>query len=357
MTTGNRTLYAYWKINNYYLDLNLGLDGASYTGSRIKVNLTVGGSNKGYISDYWTVHPYGTSWSINGLQIDGVNLSYTASGTVGASTTYIPINFYTLTIARNNTSYGTTSASSVIVKDGTSYWTSGATLTLGDGRKVTASPTAATGYSTSFSSWSPSSAMISGGARTVTANFSRTGNTYYVAYNGNGNTGGSTATSTHRYGTASALRANGFVKNYTMSYGSKTLRWTFKNWNRNSAGTSTSYSNGQSVTNLATSGTVTLYAQWTLNKTGKVTATGNSLNIRKGPGAGYSNIGVNYDGYNRFAKTNATATITNCAYVNYGSSGVLWVYITVPTVYTKNNVDYEDGTRSGWVSSEYINLN
>ena len=354
---GSFTLTAQWKVNNYYLDLNTYLDGASYGSSRIKVNLTVGGSNKGYISDYYTAHPYGTSWSINGLQIDGVTLSYTASGTVGASTTYIPINFYTLTIARNNTSYGTTSASSVIVRDGTSYWTSGATLTLGDGRKVTASPTAATGYSTSFSSWSPSSAMISGGARTVTANFSRTGNTYYVAYNGNGATGGSTATSTHRYGTASALRANGFVKNYTMSYGSKTLRWTFKNWNRNSAGTSTSYSNGQSVTNLATSGTVTLYAQWTLNKTGKVTATGNSLNIRKGPGAGYSNIGVNYDGYNRFAKTNATATITNCAYVNYGSSGVLWVYITVPTVYTKNNVDYEDGTRSGWVSSEYINLN
>ena len=357
MTTGNRTLYAYWKINNYYLDLNLGLDGASYTGSRIKVNLTVGGSNKGYISDYWTTHPYGTSWSINGLQIDGVNLSYTASGTVGASTTYIPINFYTLTIARNNTSYGTTSASSVIVRDGTSYWTSGATLTLGDGRTVTASPTAATGYSTSFSSWSPSSAMISGGPRTVTANFSRTGNTYYVAYNGNGNTGGSTATSTHRYGTASALRANGFVKNYTMGYGSKTLSWTFKNWNRNSAGTSTSYSNRQSVTNLATSGTVTLYAQWSLSKTGKVTATANSLNMRTGPGTGYSNIGVNYDGYNRFAKTNATATITNCAYVNYGSSGVLWVYITVPTVYYKNNADYEDGTRSGWVSSEYINLN
>ena len=356
-TAANHTLYAQWTINSYYLDLNIGLDGANYTGSRIKVNLTVGGSNKGYISDYWTVHPYGTSWSINGLQIDGVTLSYTASGTVGASTTYIPINFYTLTIARNNTSYGTTSASSVIVKDGTSYWTSGATLTLGDGRKVTASPTAATGYSTSFSSWSPSSAMISGGARTVTANFSRTGNTYYVAYNGNGNTGGSTATSTHRYGTASALRANGFVKNYTMSYGSKTLRWTFKNWNRNSAGTSTSYSNGQSVTNLATSGTVTLYAQWTLSKTGKVTATGNSLNMRTGPGTGYNNIGVNYNGYNRFAKTNATATITNCAYANYGSSGVLWVYITVPTVYAINHVDYEDGTRSGWVSSEYINLN
>lgn len=357
MPAGGATYYAHWTKNNYYLDLNTYLDGASYGGSRVKVNLTVGGSNKGYVSDYYTTHPYGTSWSINGLQIDGVTLSYTASGTVGASTTYIPINFYTLTIARNNTSYGTTSASSVIVRDGTSYWTSGATLTLGDGRKVTASPTAATGYSTSFSSWSPSRAMISGGARTVTANFSRTGNTYYVAYNGNGNTGGSTATSTHRYGTASNLRANGFVKNYRMSYGSKTLSWTFRNWNRNSSGTSTSYSNRQSVTNLATSGTVTLYAQWSLSKTGKVTATANSLNMRKGPGTGYSNIGVDYNGYNRYAKTNATATITNCAYVNYGSSGVLWVYITVPTVYYKNNADYEDGTRSGWVSSEYINLN
>ena len=344
-------------INSYYVDLNLFLDGASYgSSSRVTANLTVGGSNKGYVSDYYTTHPYGTSWSINGVRVDGTTIPYSRSGTVGTSTVNIRIDFYTLTIARNSTSYGTVSASSLITLSGTSYSTSGSTLRMSDGRTVTASPTSATGYSTSFSSWSPSSATMNT-TRTVTANFSRTGNTYYVAYNGNGATGGSTATSTHRYGTASALRANGFVKNYTMSYGSKTLRWTFKNWNRNSAGTSTSYSNGQSVTNLATSGTVTLYAQWTLNKTGKVTATGNSLNIRKGPGAGYSNIGVNYDGYNRFAKTNATATITNCAYVNYGSSGVLWVYITVPTVYTKNNVDYEDGTRSGWVSSEYINLN
>ena len=344
-------------INSYYVDLNLFLDGASYgSSSRVTANLTVGGSNKGYVSDYYTTHPYGTSWSINGVRVDGTTIPYSRSGTVGTSTVNIRIDFYTLTIARNSTSYGTVSASSLITLSGTSYSTSGSTLRMSDGRTVTASPTSATGYSTSFSSWSPSSATMNT-TRTVTANFSRTGNTYYVAYNGNGATGGSTATSTHRYGTASALRANGFVKNYTMSYGSKTLRWTFKNWNRNSAGTSTSYSNGQSVTNLATSGTVTLYAQWTLNKTGKVTATGNSLNIRKGPGAGYSNIGVNYDGYNRFAKTNATATITNCAYVNYGSSGVLWVYITVPTVYTKNNVDYEDGKRSGGVSSENINLN
>ena len=181
------------------------------------------------------------------------------------------------------------------------------------------------------------------------------GNTYYVAYNGNGATGGSTATSTHTYGTARALTANGFTKGYKMGYGSKTLSYTFKNWNTNSSGTGTSYSNGQSVTNLATSGTVTLYAQWTLSKTGIVTATGNSLNMRTGPGSGYANIGT--DGYNRYAKTNATATITNCAYENYGSSGTLWVYVTVPCVRTVNGTDYDDGTKSGWVSSDYINLN
>ena len=339
-------------INSYYLDLNLGLDGASYTGSRIKVNLTVGGSNKGYISDYWTVHPYGTSWSINGLQIDGVNLSYTASGTVGASTTYIPMNFYTLTIARNNTSYGTTSASSVIVKDGTSYWTSGATLTLGDGRTVTASPTAATGYSTSFSSWSPSSAMISGGARTVTANFSRTGNTYYVAYNGNGATGGSTATSTHRYGTASNLRANGFVKNWPNG-GGGTIRWSFRNWNRNAAGTSTSYSNRQSVLNLATSGTVTLYAQWSFNNATGVMGGSNDVNMRTGPGSGYANIGGST--WPTYAVRGANCTITNAAYQNYGSSGTLWLYVTCAA--RNLQVDTALGTKTGWVSGDYVRIN
>ena len=37
-------------------------------------------------------------------------------------------------------------------------------------------------------------------------------NTYTVVYNGNGNTGGSTASSSHTYGVAKALTANGFTK-------------------------------------------------------------------------------------------------------------------------------------------------
>lgn len=82
-----------------------------------------------------------------------------------------------------------------------------------------------------------------------------TGNTYYVQFNGNGNTGGSTAKETFTYGTAKALTANGFTK----------TGYTFYRWSRNADGSGTTYTNGQSVSNLATSGTVNVYAQWTPN--------------------------------------------------------------------------------------------
>ena len=339
-------------INSYYVDLNIFLDGASYgSSSRVTANLTVGGVNKGYVSDYWTAHPYGTSWSINGVRVDGTTIPYSRSGTVGTSTVDIRIDFYTLTIARNSTSYGTVSASSLITLSGTSYSTSGSTLRMSDGRTVTASPTAATGYSTSFSSWSPSSATMNT-ARTVTANFSRTGNTYYVAYNGNGATGGSTATSTHRYGTASNLRANGFVKNWPNG-GGGTIRWSFRNWNRNAAGTSTSYSNGQSVLNLATSGTVTLYAQWTFNNATGVMGGSNDVNMRTGPGSGYANIGGST--WPTYAVRGANCTITNAAYQNYGSSGTLWLYVTCAA--RNLQVDTALGTKTGWVSGDFVRIN
>ena len=84
-----------------------------------------------------------------------------------------------------------------------------------------------------------------------------TGNTWYVAFNGNGHTGGSTATETFTYGTAKALTANGFTR----------TGYQFNGWNTNAAGTGTNYSNGQSVSNLTTTnkGTVNLYAKWLAN--------------------------------------------------------------------------------------------
>ena len=80
---------------------------------------------------------------------------------------------------------------------------------------------------------------------------------YTVKYNGNGNTGGSTASSSHTYGTAKALTANGFTK----------TGHTFAGWATSANGVVV-YANKESVSNLtATNGaTVNLYAAWNPNQ-------------------------------------------------------------------------------------------
>ena len=95
---------------------------------------------------------------------------------------------------------------------------------------------------------------------------------YTVSYNGNGATGGSTASSSHVYDAARSLTANGFRRSYTLtgdaqggSAGVKRLdcTWGWKSWNERADGTGSSYGNKASVKNLrATTGTTNLYAQW-----------------------------------------------------------------------------------------------
>lgn len=84
-----------------------------------------------------------------------------------------------------------------------------------------------------------------------------TANTYSVAYNGNGSTSGSMSNSSHTYDTAKALTANAYKK----------TGYSFNGWNTKADGTGTAYANQASVKNLTTTngGTVTLYAQWTIN--------------------------------------------------------------------------------------------
>jgi uncharacterized repeat protein (TIGR02543 family) len=83
-----------------------------------------------------------------------------------------------------------------------------------------------------------------------------TANTYTVAYNGNGSTGGSTTSSSHTYDVDKALTSNGFTK----------TGYTFSGWATSTTG-AVVYTDGQSVTNLAeeNGATVTLYAKWTAN--------------------------------------------------------------------------------------------
>lgn len=98
-------------------------------------------------------------------------------------------------------------------------------------------------------------------------------NTYTVNFNGNGATGGSTASQNFVYDTAQNLNSNGFQQKYTVTYDlndgsaatSAVATSGFSGWNTKANGSGTSYSNGQSVKNLTSTnnGSVTLYAQWT----------------------------------------------------------------------------------------------
>ena len=77
-------------------------------------------------------------------------------------------------------------------------------------------------------------------------------NTYTVSYNANGGSGSMAAT-THTYDQAANLRANAF---------SRSGGYIFWGWSTNPSASDPSYLNSASVTNLAASGNVTLYAIW-----------------------------------------------------------------------------------------------
>lgn len=80
-----------------------------------------------------------------------------------------------------------------------------------------------------------------------------TPNTYTVSYDGNGATGGTTASSTHTYDSSKTLSANGFYK----------TGYDFSGWALSANG-SKAYGDQQSVLNLTAvdGGRITLYAVW-----------------------------------------------------------------------------------------------
>ncbi len=112
--------------------------------------------------------------------------------------------------------------------------------------------------------WSDSSAAVSSeyfsnlqqGAETVTLYATWDGNPYTVVFNGNGATSGSMANQSFVYGTYQNLTANAYSR----------TGYTFMGWSRSRTAVRPTYTDGQSVGNLATSGTVTLYAVWDANE-------------------------------------------------------------------------------------------
>ena len=97
--------------------------------------------------------------------------------------------------------------------------------------------------------------------------------TYTVSYNGNGATSGETASSSHTYDVAKALTANGFKREFIVTFDynysgatatTATAVSNFNGWAKTETGAA-EYSDGASVTNLSSTDgdTVILYAIWT----------------------------------------------------------------------------------------------
>lgn len=111
----------------------------------------------------------------------------------------------------------------------------------------------------STSTWTECSGAVTKYTNTWTMSRDRTitayadPNTYTIKYNGNGNTGGSTASSTHTYDSSKALTTNGFTK----------TGYVFQGWATSASGPVV-YTDGQSVKNItSTNGDViNLYAVW-----------------------------------------------------------------------------------------------
>lgn len=136
-------------------------------------------------------------------------------------------------------------------------------------------------------------------------------NSYTIAFNGNGNTGGNTSSMTMKFDVAKNLNKNGYTR----------TGYTFSKWNTKANGSGTNYTNQQSVKNLTTvnGGIFYLYAQWTPNTytikfngngatSGSTASMSMTYDVAKNLTAnGFKKTGYIFDGWN----TNSSGTGTN----------------------------------------------
>ena len=365
--TKDITLYAKWNIKQYKIDLNFNVDGTPYyTGyeDRIYVKLRIAGVDTSYVKDFGSSYNYGTKWEIIGLKLDNVEIPYTASGTLGAENLNLMVYFYTITFNVNNGNYGKVSPTSLIVpNNNTKYTTSSNTLTLGDGRKVTATVTNLSGYTTIFTNWTikkgtTSEATTNGtitGTTTITANFNRTANTYTVKFDSNGGNTVNPSSITKKFG----------EKLGTLPTTSRT-GYTFAGW-------FTSATGGTQITadtTMPVNG-ATYYAHWNITQyTLTVNPNGGTWNNTTGNSTFKQNYGTtktisnptvapkgytitfNTNGGSTIASQTSTKSFTNWSLSGAGSlSGTTFTFgagnTTLTANYKNNSITLPTPTKTG----------
>ena len=179
------------------------------------------------------------------------------------------------------------------------------------GKSVTISAASKTGYT--FASWSGAAAdtgilasatsastTLTIPSRDVAYEATYTPNTYTVKFNANAPTyQGSMPVEAFTYDVSKALTANAFTRN----------GWTFLGWAESADATTAKYTNGQSVKNLAASGTKNLYAvwdpqgvqlweggpYWAKNNLGATTPQGAGYYFMWGDTVGYKRVGSSWN--------------------------------------------------------------
>jgi len=175
--------------------------------------------------------------------------------------------------------------------------------------------------------------VVSGGLYTPTADVTFgaiwSANTYTISYNGNGNTGGSTASGSYTTGgSAYTIAANGFTR----------TGHTFAGWNTAANGTGTSYTAG--VSTYSTLANLVLYAQWTaVSYTITWSPNGGSVTPTSNSGAYGSSVTAPTPTLtgNTFLYWRDGTTDLN--YANQLSAGGSWTIIGSTTFYARWSVD------------------
>ncbi|MCR4853834.1 MAG: InlB B-repeat-containing protein, partial [Prevotella sp.] len=169
---------------------------------------------------------------------------------------------------------------------------------------------------------------------------------YYVAFDGNGATGGEMSNQRFEYDKATALTANGFTR----------TGYTFAGWSTTANG-EVAYADQESVQNLTTTGdaTITLYAQWTpitynitYNLAGGTVATANPTTYTIESEAitlvAPTRTGCTFDGWTGTGLDASTTDVT----IAKGSTGdrsytATWTLIPYAITYNLNGGTNADG--------------
>lgn len=262
MSTGASSAKVYVEITSATFNQSTGVTTLVYNRG---INVQSGdfyGSNVdygGWSGYYGSVQLYGSGWYAytNGISTTVAHNSsksfYEWCGYTSSSAGYIDseVSFtWYPTLPTYSISYNANSGSGA---------PSAQTKTWGTAIKLSTTKPTRTGYT--FKGWATTQARANAGTVDYASGANYTSNaaatlyavwqinTWTVSYNGNGATGGSTASQTKTYGQTLTLRTNGFTR----------TDYVFKNWNTAANGSGTSYSAGGSYTANAA---VTLYAQW-----------------------------------------------------------------------------------------------